>query len=657
MSDDQNNNYTSTDSFVEEYQKKIKKLQYISKLDFASPVSEEFIPDASSVKSREGGDVNSHFSVMKNDFQQSFNRLENQFIAQFSEYKELKQSVEDAKKELDLAGKIKLTYESYHKIVQQCKEKRADLEKQLTEQARNLTIQKDLFEKEQEQEFQIKIKEYDRLKEDKLLFINKQRIHFEQSQMEQVESFQFLMFEDMQVLELQKDKIRNDHASLKQSLKLDFLKEKEEHDRSVQNLTSCLHEQMQCVEFEQKQLYSSYEEEVHRLTCQFELEKKASMHSLMEFSEQLEKKKLLWEKEKVSVSEDIDSMLFSFEVKKKKILEDLSKQKEKLDLDVKSFHFRRDKELKRLDEKEAEVDKLNNQKKREAELSYLKYEQKCATLVDTLGRRREELEILDQVAFEKAQLHLFHMTQMKGSLNDEKESMEHRLQSEYDQKRKAFFDQLTLMEEEKKMEFSNKTKQFEEQLDTRRRVFEEELLNRRQQIVDQCKKEQKVEFEQLLQFEKDKFNSQMSTYIDKISSYESEIGDKQHDFLDREKDLKEQIKKLNEENKVLQSELEDVEVQTRQSTISQFEDKYKKMLGNYKSRSHLDLQNSRQYGIQLENKLKQRELEVRDSQLRIKRLESQLNQYLLSSDMPSKQVKRKVGAKIVRNSFNQKGFQ
>ena len=63
--------------------------------------------------------MNSHFSVMKNDFQQSFNRLENQFIAQFSEYKELKQSVEDAKKELDLAGKIKLTYESYHKIVQQ----------------------------------------------------------------------------------------------------------------------------------------------------------------------------------------------------------------------------------------------------------------------------------------------------------------------------------------------------------------------------------------------------------------------------------------------------------------------------------------------------------------------------------------------------------
>ena len=123
MNDSSDQSHRSTDKLVEEYQKKIKKLQFLSNSDFTDLNKNIDTPSIGSSK-----DLNSYFTNVKSDFQHSFNLLESQFVAQFSEYKDLKQKVEAVKKELDLATNIKLTLDSYHKILEQCKLNNSELD-------------------------------------------------------------------------------------------------------------------------------------------------------------------------------------------------------------------------------------------------------------------------------------------------------------------------------------------------------------------------------------------------------------------------------------------------------------------------------------------------------------------------------------------------
>ena len=625
MNDSSDFSHRSTDKIVEEYQKKIKKLQFLSNSDFSNLNNNADVPTINSSK-----DLNSYFSNVKSDFQHSFNLLESQFVAQFSEYKDLKK-VEEVKKELDLASNIKLTLDSYHKILEQCKLKNTEIDLQIKNKQQyydNLDLVNKKKHDKRLSDFETELSNINKKNDIHLL---QKQIEFEKNLMQVYESFQLNFHYELIPLNNKKQLLIDDFNAQKLLLKETLSKHKSDYDSKLIVFSNQFHEQLQCIEYEQSQLFLNYDLEIKKLSDIYAIEKQSIMEESVELSRILDMKRDNWEKDKVSFSESNDSLFFSLNKQKESILNDLFSQSKLIDEEKQTFDSFKRSELEKI--KQSKDDFLNfqseNLKAYDDQVSFLN--SKLEDLSLSFSVKAIDFEQLDQIYFEKLNLYNFLSSDAKKSFEAEHSSLNESLQVEYENKRKSMNEKLDIVEKDSLFKLDQKKFEFEKQLESRRKVFDDELVNRRKIIIDECKQELQREFDVALDYEKEKLNNQISSYILKITKYEEDLSSYDNKIKDLEEMYKSQINQLTHEKDILFSEVKDVELLTRQNTIEQFEKKYQKLIHSYKSNSVKDLQNSRQHNIQLENKLKQRELELRDSQLKIKRLESRLNQYSMSN--------------------------
>lgn len=626
MNDCSDQSYRSTDKLVEEYQKKVKKLQFLSNSDFSN-----LNKNLDKLNIGSSNDLNSYLTNIKSDFQHSFNLLESQFLAQFSEYKDLKQKVEAIKKELDFATNIKLTLDSYHKILEQCKLKNSELDLKI----KNKQDHYNSLDLENKKKHDKRLFDYD----NELKNINKKNDHFlllkqvsfEQNLMVVFEESQLNFHYELITLNNKKQSLIDDFNDQKLALNQSLSQSLSNYDSKLLVFSSQFHEQLQCIEYEQSQLYLNYDLEIKELSDFYATVKQSIMEESVEFSRILDLKRESWEDEKLSFSESRDNLFFSIVKQKESIVNDLRSQKKRLEQDKLEFKDFKKSELDKI--KETENNSLNLQSSKlkvyNDEVSCLN--SKLDDLSLSFSFKIIDYEQLDQVYFEKLNLYIFLSSDVKQSFEKKHLSLNKTLQSEYENKRKSMYENLQMLEKDSAVKRDEKKYEFEQELVARRKIFDDELVTRRQIIVDECKQELQREFDIALNYEKDKFNHQISSYILKLSKYEEDLSSYDNKVKSVEEMYKKKVNQLTHEKEILLSEVKDVELSTRQNTINQFKKKYQKLFNSYKSNSVKDLQNSRQYNIKLEHKLKQRDLELRDSQLKIKRLESRLNQYSMSN--------------------------
>ena len=117
--------------------------------------------------------------------------------------------------------------------------------------------------------------------------------------------------------------------------------------------------------------------------------------------------------------------------------------------------------------------------------------------------------------------------------------------------------------------------------------------------------------------------------MDQITNLKEDLAQKDSLVDDQFQQYQDQIKDLQEERLRLKDDLSQIEDLTRKKTIGSYEDKYKQSLDLYKQQSQKDIQSLKAVNLKLDSELKKKELELRNFQLQVKRLESQLNKYLI----------------------------
>ena len=109
----------------------------------------------------------------------------------------------------------------------------------------------------------------------------------------------------------------------------------------------------------------------------------------------------------------------------------------------------------------------------------------------------------------------------------------------------------------------------------------------------------------------------------KLKSYKDED-------LNKLKDYEKQLDDLQKENKQLQDDI-NLTRSKRKNTIGSIEVKYESTLDTYKKKFQEEIVLLKKTNQTIDQQLKSKELLIKDYQIKIKRLESQLNQMLLNN--------------------------
>ncbi|RAP26577.1 hypothetical protein DID74_01815 [Candidatus Marinamargulisbacteria bacterium SCGC AG-333-B06] len=671
--DSDTNNY-SADYFIEDYQRQLKKKQDHG-FHYGNAISSDVSPT-----DLDNADASSP------DLSVSMSHVENQLISQFREYKEIKTKLDDAKRQLHLSSQIQVSVDNLKELERAHSQRKQSLDdmyrdtkKQYDDELTRMKRDVDRMVSEKSHVIQL-------VKRDQLKAKYDVQVSFEQEQLVQSESFYFdfckqlncfLQLEDDAkqhyddfILELEEKKVltkkRFDFDC--EQLTVEFNGKRDELDTRLADkkqtvLTSIdlmnksfqdqvdtaqrvLDEQHQCLRFEFESIHGVF----HMLvtSCQTELEtkKKQSVDTLLEFSEQLNQKKDMWELEKVKVREHIDTEQFQWEEERKRIVYDLDHKKQLVADDIEALR----KQF--LTEKESWTV--------EQETVIHDYEQKKALLVRDVDvsesrlrdcdikliKQAEILESYDLLMYEREQVFECVRQHMLCDMDKKRHVKLDGLELEYLDKKNKFSNQLKQLEDRQKLDFSQRLELFEKDLSQRRRLFEDDLLNRRQKIVEECKRDQKIEFDHLLDFQKDNHLKQQKVLLDQVNSLKEDLDQKDSLYNDQFQEYQDQIKDFQNENTRLTSELSTIEDLTRKKTIGSYEDKYKQSMDLYKQQSQKEIQSLKLVNVKLDSDLKKKELELRDFQLKVKRLESQLNKFLIvnndSNSVQSFQGKQKV---------------
>ena len=134
-----------------------------------------------------------------------------------------------------------------------------------------------------------------------------------------------------------------------------------------------------------------------------------------------------------------------------------------------------------------------------------------------------------------------------------------------------------------------------------------------------------------------------------MQSKDSELNQQRSDYEKEIGFLKTQIGELESEKKSLSQEVLAIEDRTRKHTRLNYEDTYKHSLDRYKQEAQKTIDALKESNQQLENVSKQKELDVSELKIKVKRLEGQLNRYVVSqaSNRPLDVAEER--PKIVRN--------
>ncbi len=684
MKDNSNHNNYSTDEYIEAYQKQLKNNQgnsfnqdhsFFSNQDAQSPISSsDSLPDLNV----------------------SMSQVENQLISQFREYKEVKKKLDDAKRELHLSSQIQVSVDNLKELERVYSHRKKTLDQSFLDakdsfnnEINRLKIDKERMIDENKQALQL-------FKQNQVIAQNDLQVEFEQNQLIKYEEMLFQFSDRLQKFKVLEDdaKIGYDdyileledkrEASKKRfefdcdQLTLEFNNKREDLDRllidkkedvlkSVESINQSfqdqvdetqriLSEQYECLNFEFESVHNVFHMLIKSSDDDFQKQKKQSVDTLLEFSEQLDQKREVWELEKVSVLEEIDQEKYHWDNEKKRIINDLEGKKS-LFTD----------ELNKL--KEAFIQEKDHWKQ-EQETLINNYEEKKESLVREISsleikrsdydnnviNQVEKLESYDLLMHEREQEFECVRQQMLANLESQRQEKLDELELDFLEKKGKFSNQLKQLEDRQKLDFSQRLDSFEKDLSQRRRLFEEDLLNRRQKIIEECKRDQKVEFDHLLDFEKDKHMKQQKALLNQVESLKQELSNKDSLIMDEIQDYQDKIKELQDETRRMETELASIEDLTRKKVIGSYEDKYKQSMDIYKQQSQKEIQVLKTANLKLDSDLKKKDLELRNFQLQVKRLESQLNKYMLDSKGNSIEPSNQPKQKIVRSNLYKRGL-
>ncbi len=449
-------------------------------------------------------------------------------------------------------------------------------------------------------------------------------------------------------------------AQKKALMEEDLVKQKQVFIESIKELESTADKKKQTLDHDFLKYKKKINDELNQLeqqrkdrelkfNDQVEGEKQQLLEKLASFEEQFEKKRHFWDLEKVRLVELIDQERYQWNQEKHRILDELKQERQKKEAEITHLDevFKREKEqwevkndsLVKALEKEKKILEQNiasySDKIIEKEKEYLNSIGKCETVEMILYEKEQELDVSIKKALKV--------------LDQTHESRLQALELEYQSKESDLALELNKKKDQYELDYSQRTACFEQELAERRRMFEEELLTRRQRIIDECKQEQKVELEHALEFEKEKYNKQKHVLEVRLQSKETELNQQRCSF---EKDidfLKTQILELETEKKSLSQEVLAIEDRTRKNTRISYEDTYKHSLDRYKQEAQKTIDALKESNQQLDNLSKQKEVDISELKIKVKRLEGQLNRYVVSQASKTFLDSSGERPKIVRN--------
>ena len=675
MKKDSNSNNYSADSFIEDYQRQLKQRQDSNVTQFSSFVNEDL---------GSTGDVAADSFP---DLTASMSHVENQLISQFREYKEIKKKLDDAKRQLHLSSQIQVSVDNLKELERVSSQRKKSLDDMYREtkdkydhDLNQLKRDVDRMISEKDHVIQLVKKEHHKAQYDV-------QVSFEQDQLIQSESFYFgfcdqvSRYADLEedakqqyddfILDLEEkktstkkrydfdcDQLMGEFNSKRDELDRKLVDKKAEVMASIDSMNQSfqdqvdstqqvLAEQYECLNFEFESVQGVFHMLIASSVQELEEKKQKSVTTLLEFSEQLDQKRDMWELEKVDVLESIDQEKFQWEEDRKRMLRDLQNKKLTLtgEIDDLRQQFLDEKESWK-SQQEKLMDEYEN-KKESLVRDINVFESRSHDYDMRLIKQTEKLESYELLMFEREQEFECVRKQMVVILDSQRTTKLDDLELEFLDKKNKFSSQLKQLEDRQKVDFSERLDAFEQDLSQRRRLFEEDLLDRRQKIVEECKRDQKIEFDHLLDFEKDKHMKQQNVLLAQIDSLKEDLSHKDTLVDDQFQDYQDQIKDLQGEVSRLTSELSSIEDLTRKKTIGSYEDKYKQSLDLYKQQSQKDIQSLKSANLTLDADLKKKELELRNFQLQVKRLESQLNKYLIVN-------KNTADLSVSSNPFNAK---
>tara|TARA_Y100001970_G_scaffold293552_1_gene441156 strand:+ start:349 stop:2403 length:2055 start_codon:yes stop_codon:yes gene_type:complete len=681
--DSSSNNY-SADSFIEDYQRQLKKKQ-----------EHGFSQNASYLTTSSESDATPDKDILP-DLSVSMSHVENQLISQFREYKEIKKKLDDAKRQLHLSSQIQVSVDNLKELERVYSQQKKSLDDTYRESKEKYDSELNHLKRDKERMIAEKDHVIQMLKHDQIKAQYDVQVTFEQDQLLQSEGFFFNFSENLGhyselaekakqdyddfVLELEDKKEatkkrfdfdcdqltsefnlkRDELDHLLADKKSDILKSVDSMNVSFQEQVDdtqrVLSEQYDCLKFEFESIHGVFHMLIQSSEQDLEQKKKQSVDTLLEFSEQLDQKRDMWEFEKVSVLEGIDQEKFRWNEEKKHILHDLENKKIALtdEIDQLKKQFLEEKESWKL-QQESLIH--NYEEKKETLVRDINvFESRSNEYEMTLLNRSEKLESYELLMYEREQEFECVRRQMMVNLDHQRQQKLDNFELEFLEKKDTFSSQLKQLEDRQKLDFSQRLDSFEKDLSQRRRLFEEDLVNRRQKIMEDCKRDQKVEFDHLLDFEKDKHMKQQKALLDQVASLKEELSQKDSLVMDQVQDYQEQIKDLQDEKLRLESELSSIEDLTRKKVIGSYEDKYKQSLDLYKQDSQKEIQLLKSSNLTLDSDLKKKELELRNFQLQVKRLESQLNKYLIDNKATHMSASFESKKKVVRSHQYKRGL-
>ena len=650
------NNY-SADFFIEDYQRQLKKQQgYGVNQNFSSQMEMK----------------KSDLEIDNNDFPDlgaSMSHVENQLISQFREYKEIKKKLDDAKRQLHVSSQIQVSVDNLKELERVYAQRKKSLDDmyrdtkdKYDDDLNHLKRDVDRMISEKDHVIQLVKKEHVKAQYEV-------QVSFEQEQLIESEDFyfnlsqQFLHYSQLEetakqhyddfIVDLEEkkvsskkrydfdcDQLMSEFNSKRAELDKMLADKKQETLGAIESINQSfqdqvdmtqqvLSEQYECLNFEYESLHGVFHMLITSSEIELEEKKQKSVDTLLEFSEQLDQKRDMWELEKVSVVEAIDREKFQWQEDQKRMLYDLENQKITLTDEINNLRkdFLADKESWKVEQEKLMID--YEEKKESLVRDINGFESRSNDYDVKLLNQSEKLESYELLLFEREQEFECVRKQMVAILEKQRQEKLDSFELEFLDKKDKFSSQLKQLEDRQKLDFSQRLDAFEKDLSQRRRLFEEDLLDRRQKIVEECKRDQKIEFDHLLDFEKDKHMKQQKVLMDQINNLKEDLTQKDSLVDDQFQQYQDQIKDLQEERSRLTDDLSQIEDLTRKKTIGSYEDKYKQSLELYKQQSQKDIQSLKAVNLKLDSELKKKELELRNFQLQVKRLESQLNKYLI----------------------------
>ena len=181
------------------------------------------------------------------------------------------------------------------------------------------------------------------------------------------------------------------------------------------------------------------------------------------------------------------------------------------------------------------------------------------------------------------------------------------------------------------------------------------MVQKRQQIIESAKKEQRLEFDHLLDFEREKNLKKLKQFEDHEKQLMTSSRDQHNEFSTIRQNLESEIRQLNDDLSALKQELALQRDQIQKSATDSSEEKFKQLLSRYKDKYQADVKRSQELNEQLQQQLKQKEMEMNEMSFKYKRLESQLQQRLLQTmNRPAQTTDQASGsAKVLRHRSGQ----